>query len=205
MGLTMKEKQAVAMQVRSRCLQAGRKEKSSILNGFIKITRCKNRKYALHILNKRQPPQDSLIVKVKAAKFEPPQKRPFNRTGKKSIPMSPSLLSASSGSSSGIKRSNQRFAISGSSYAAVDGLYRSMAGLRRYSGHPHCLIKNLTDTNSTDGRIRGFYGIYDERKAGGDQGICSPVPTSAKPERKKRDSGRVSWLTGCHRKYALTS
>jgi hypothetical protein len=49
MGLSMKEKQAVTRQVRSRYLHAGRKEKSAILDEFIKITGYKNRKYALRI------------------------------------------------------------------------------------------------------------------------------------------------------------
>ncbi|MDR1095067.1 MAG: transposase family protein, partial [Spirochaetaceae bacterium] len=79
----MKEKQAVARQVRSRCLKARRKEKSAILDEFIKITGCKNRKYALRILNKAQAPQAILIVKGKAVKLKPPKKRPANRTGKK--------------------------------------------------------------------------------------------------------------------------
>jgi hypothetical protein len=79
----MKEKQAVARQVRSRYLQAGRKEKSAILDEFIKITGYKNRKYALRILNKPQSPQALLVVKSKAVKLKPPKKRPANRTGKK--------------------------------------------------------------------------------------------------------------------------
>jgi hypothetical protein len=38
MGLSMKTKQAVSRQVRSRYQYAGRKEKSAILDEFIKIT-----------------------------------------------------------------------------------------------------------------------------------------------------------------------
>jgi hypothetical protein len=83
MGLTMKEKQAVTRQVRSRYRQAGRKEKSAILDEFIRITGYKNRKYALRILNKPQAPQAILVVKGKAVKLKPPKKRPVNRTGKK--------------------------------------------------------------------------------------------------------------------------
>ncbi|MDR1220062.1 MAG: transposase family protein [Treponema sp.] len=79
----MKEKQAVARQVRSRCLQAGRKEKSAILDEFIKITGYKNRKYALRILNKPKPPQALLVGDGKAVKLKPLKKRPANRTGKK--------------------------------------------------------------------------------------------------------------------------
>jgi hypothetical protein len=83
MGLTMKEKQAVTRQVRSRYLKAGRKEKPAILDEFIRITGYKNRKYALRILNKPQAPQALLIVKGKAVKLKPQKKRPANRTGKK--------------------------------------------------------------------------------------------------------------------------
>jgi hypothetical protein len=39
----MNEKKAVAAQVRSRYRKAGRKEKSVILDEFIKTTGCKNR------------------------------------------------------------------------------------------------------------------------------------------------------------------
>ncbi|MDR0688925.1 MAG: transposase, partial [Spirochaetaceae bacterium] len=79
----MKEKQAVARQVRSRYLKAGRKEKSAILDEFIKITGYKNRKYALRILNTPQAPQALLVVKSKTVKLKPQKKRPPNRKGKK--------------------------------------------------------------------------------------------------------------------------
>jgi hypothetical protein len=45
MRLTMKEKQAVTRQVRSRYLQAGRREKSAILDEFINITGYKKQKF----------------------------------------------------------------------------------------------------------------------------------------------------------------
>jgi hypothetical protein len=83
MGLSMQEKQAVSRQVHSRYLHAGRKEKSAILDDFIRITGCKNRKYALRILNKPLEPQALLVVKGKAIKLKPQKKRPANRTGKK--------------------------------------------------------------------------------------------------------------------------
>jgi hypothetical protein len=79
----MREKKAVATQVRSRYRKAGRKEKSAILDEFIKITGYKNRKYALRILNKPQNPQTLLAVKGKTVKLKPPKKRPLNRKGKK--------------------------------------------------------------------------------------------------------------------------
>jgi hypothetical protein len=83
MGLTIKEKQAVARQVRSRYLHAGRKEKSAILDEFIKITDYKNRKYALRILHPPKPPQSLLVGNGKAVKLKPLKKRPPNRTSKK--------------------------------------------------------------------------------------------------------------------------
>jgi hypothetical protein len=83
MGLSMKEKQAVTRQVRSRHLHAGRKEESAILDESIKITGYKNRKYALRILNQPQSPQALLIGNGKAVKLKPQKKRPANRTGKK--------------------------------------------------------------------------------------------------------------------------
>jgi hypothetical protein len=79
----MHEKQAVARQVRSRYHKAGRKEKSAILDEFIKITGYKNRKYALRVLNKREPAEVLLVVNGKAVTLKPPKKRPANRKGKK--------------------------------------------------------------------------------------------------------------------------
>ncbi|WP_411043180.1 hypothetical protein [Treponema sp. TIM-1] len=76
----MKEKKAVTRQVRSHYLKAGRKEKSAILDEFIQITGYKNRKYALHILNKPQAP---LVVTGKTVKLKPQKKRPANRQSKK--------------------------------------------------------------------------------------------------------------------------
>jgi hypothetical protein len=83
MGLTMQEKKAVARQVRSRYRKAGRKDKSAIMDEFIKITGYKNRKYALRILNKPEAPQAILVVNGKAVKLKPPKKKPANRKGKK--------------------------------------------------------------------------------------------------------------------------
>ncbi|MDR1277417.1 MAG: hypothetical protein LBK02_01555 [Treponema sp.] len=79
----MKEKQVVSRQVHFRYQNAGRKEKSAILDEFIKITGYKNWKYALRILNKPQTPQALLVVKGKALKLKPQKKRLANRTGKK--------------------------------------------------------------------------------------------------------------------------
>ena len=49
MGLTMKEKQALTREVSKRYQQAGKKEKTKILDEFTENTGY-NRKYALHIL-----------------------------------------------------------------------------------------------------------------------------------------------------------
>jgi hypothetical protein len=81
MGLTMQEKEAVARQVRSRYQKAGRKEKSAILDEFIKTTGYKNRKYALRALNKPQTADALIVVKGKAVKLRPPKKRPATRSG----------------------------------------------------------------------------------------------------------------------------
>jgi hypothetical protein len=79
----MQEKKAVAKQIRSRYLKAGRKEKSAILDEFILTTGYKNRKYALRILNQPQAPQALLVVKGKAVKLKPKKPKLPNRTGKK--------------------------------------------------------------------------------------------------------------------------
>jgi hypothetical protein len=83
MGLTMKEKQAVTRQIRSRYQKAGRKEKSAMPDEFIRITGYKNRKYALRILNQPQSPKALLAVKGKAVRLKPQKKKPANRAGKK--------------------------------------------------------------------------------------------------------------------------
>ncbi|MDR2158693.1 MAG: hypothetical protein LBP23_01355, partial [Treponema sp.] len=57
----MKEKHTVITGYRSRYRNAGRKEKSEILNEFIRLTG-HNRKYALRILNRQQAPQALPVV-----------------------------------------------------------------------------------------------------------------------------------------------
>jgi hypothetical protein len=83
MGLTMQEKKAVTMQVRSRYQKAVRKEKSAILDEFVSITGYKNRKYALRLLNKQAPAQVLLFTKGGAVKLKPAKPKPANRKGKK--------------------------------------------------------------------------------------------------------------------------
>jgi hypothetical protein len=79
----MKEKKAVTTQIRSRCQQAARKQKSAILDAFILTTGFKNRQYALRLLNKPETAQAVIIIKGKAVKLKPSRKRPANRKGKK--------------------------------------------------------------------------------------------------------------------------
>ena len=82
MGLTMKEKQALTRQIRPRYRKAGRKEKTAVLNEFIRTTGY-NRKYALRILSKPETAEPLLVIKGKTVKLRPLKKRPANRTGKK--------------------------------------------------------------------------------------------------------------------------
>jgi hypothetical protein len=82
MGLSMQEKKAVTMRIRSRYQKAKRKEKSVILNEFIQLTGY-NRKYALRILNQHQASQALLVVNGETVKLKPQKKRPSNRKGKK--------------------------------------------------------------------------------------------------------------------------
>jgi hypothetical protein len=101
MGLSMTEKKAVTMHIRSRYQKATRKEKSESLNEFIRLTGY-NRKYALRILNQPLSPRSILAVNGGTVKLKPLKKRPANRKGKKSIPTRSSPPSASSGPSSAI-------------------------------------------------------------------------------------------------------
>jgi hypothetical protein len=61
----MPAKKEVIGRVRSHYQKAGRKEKSVILDEFIKTTGYKNRKYALRILNGRETAEALLVVKGK--------------------------------------------------------------------------------------------------------------------------------------------
>jgi hypothetical protein len=51
----------------------------------------------------------------------------------------------------------------------------------------HCLIKNLTQIDLSDGGIGGLYGVYYERKTGFDRGVCSPLSTGGKLKRENQD------------------
>jgi hypothetical protein len=78
-GVNHAGKKAVTRQVRFRYQNAGRNEKSSILDEFISITGYKNRKYALRLLNKPAQTHALLFVKGTAVKLKLPKKRPANR------------------------------------------------------------------------------------------------------------------------------
>jgi hypothetical protein len=81
MGLKMSEKKALTKEIGARYRQAGRKEKTAILDEFIK-TSGYNRKYASRMLKQygliKLVTVDGKQVKLKAAK----KKRPGNHTGK---------------------------------------------------------------------------------------------------------------------------
>jgi hypothetical protein len=82
MGLKMNEKKAVAKEVCQRYRAANCKEKSKILDEFLKTTGYRNRKYAIRMLNHLGKTNLILIdgetVKTKVVKT----KRPANRKGK---------------------------------------------------------------------------------------------------------------------------
>jgi hypothetical protein len=83
-GLTMREKQAVAKEVRGRYRRASKKEKTVILNEFIKTAGYTNRKYAIRILGKREVTEVLTVVNGKPVKCKPvKQERPKNRKGKR--------------------------------------------------------------------------------------------------------------------------
>ena len=81
MGLSMSEKKAVTQEICGRYRQAERKDKSAILDEFVKTTGY-NRKYAVRVLNRcgktLSVTMDGKSVNVRVAK----PKRPGNRTGR---------------------------------------------------------------------------------------------------------------------------
>ena len=84
MGLTMREKQAVAKEIRSRYRRASKSEKTVILNEFIKTAGYTNRKYAIRILAKREVTEVMTIADGKPVKYKPVKReRPKNRKGKR--------------------------------------------------------------------------------------------------------------------------
>ncbi|MDR0759510.1 MAG: hypothetical protein LBF74_05300, partial [Treponema sp.] len=69
-GVNHERQKSLAKQIRSRCQKAGRKEKSVILDEFIK-TSGYNRKYALRILNRRETKETVLHTKDGTVKLKP--------------------------------------------------------------------------------------------------------------------------------------
>jgi hypothetical protein len=86
MGLTMQEKKSLTMQVRSRYLKAGRKEKSAVLNEFV-LTTGYNRKYAPRIFNRRETKDIILNAKDGTVKLKPVKKDRATAKARKSRPM----------------------------------------------------------------------------------------------------------------------
>ncbi|MDR1933129.1 MAG: hypothetical protein LBQ57_09960 [Spirochaetales bacterium] len=81
MRLTTREKKAVAQAVCTRCRQAGKKQKTVILDEFVRTTGY-NRKYAVRVLN-RYAKAAVLILGGKALRLKAAKaRRPANRTAK---------------------------------------------------------------------------------------------------------------------------
>jgi hypothetical protein len=94
-------------QIRPCCRKAGRKEKTAILNWFIR-TIGYNQKYAPRIPGKPETVEPLRVIKGKAVKLRPLKKRPANRTGKKSIPMMSLRLRVSFGITPEIRKKLMR-------------------------------------------------------------------------------------------------
>ena len=84
MGLPMSGKQAVAKEIRGRYRRASKKEKTVILNEFIKTTGYTNRKYVIRILSKRDVTEVLTVADGKPVTYKPVKReRPKNRKGKR--------------------------------------------------------------------------------------------------------------------------
>ena len=80
----MREKKAVTKEIRDRYRRASKKEKTVILNEFIRTTGYTNRKYAIRILGKRDVTEVLTIADGNPVKYKPvKQERPKNRKGKR--------------------------------------------------------------------------------------------------------------------------
>jgi hypothetical protein len=83
-GLSMYAKKEVVEQIRNRYQKATRKEKTAILNEFIKTTGYTNKKYAIRKLSKKSIKESIIIAGGKAVRIKPDNRqRPKNRQGKK--------------------------------------------------------------------------------------------------------------------------
>jgi hypothetical protein len=82
MGLTMHQKQAVTREYLSRYQKAAKKEKSSILDEFTRLTGY-HRKSAVRLLSGKLVREILACRNGEAVKLKPEKKRPANRTGKR--------------------------------------------------------------------------------------------------------------------------
>lgn len=80
----MKAKKEVTEQIRDRYQKASKKEKTAILDEFIKTTGYANRKYAIRKLSKKAVKEILVFIDGKPVRLKPEKrKRPKNRQGKK--------------------------------------------------------------------------------------------------------------------------
>ena len=82
MGLSMKEKKAVAREYRPRYQKATKKEKKALLDEFTRLTGY-HRKSAVRILGAKSAKQATAFIDGKPVKVKPEKKRPSNRKGKR--------------------------------------------------------------------------------------------------------------------------
>ena len=82
MGLNMKEKQAVAGEYTRRYQKAGKKEKTALLDEFIRLTGYR-RKSAIRVLSGKRLRAVLMYAEGKAVKIKPEKKRPANGKGKR--------------------------------------------------------------------------------------------------------------------------
>ena len=82
MGLTMKEKQAVTREYIPRYQVTTKKEKSTLLDEFTRLTGY-HRTYAARLLSGKPVKEILLYLDGQAVKIKPEKKRPVNRKGKR--------------------------------------------------------------------------------------------------------------------------
>jgi hypothetical protein len=82
MGLNMNEKKAVTREYIPRYQKASKKEKTTLLDEFTRLTGY-HRKYAIRLLAAKPEKQVILYIDGKPVKLKPEKKRPSNRKGKR--------------------------------------------------------------------------------------------------------------------------
>jgi hypothetical protein len=82
MGLNMKEKQPITKKYKTFYQAATKKEKSTLLDEFTRLTGY-NRKYAVRLLSGKLVKEVLLYLDGEAVKLKPEKKRPANRKGKR--------------------------------------------------------------------------------------------------------------------------